>query len=338
MLPPLPIHPLRHLSYYYHLLGPPPRHLRAETPGLFVGHRPPYTLVTNLAGIVQAFGLNTSAPYNKGDHIFGQASLEYPALDRAGLQQYAVLDITTTAKVPAGFTEDQVVSLPVNATTSFIALFHTSMGFGFDAPFGNGKYNNANQTLIIIGAGTNVGKRAIQFAKLARITSVIAIASKAREQELITLGAMCVIDRHLPQSEIAALVYAKAGRAENVTHMHHWDVIQVYDCASWMYKLAISLLATDSASTSLALHAIDAETIVKERPRCEVIFVSGTSQGLGDLNEGIGRELPGWLERGLVKCPEVRFVEGLNEREVNAALDAYRDGTAGKGVVVHPNA
>ena len=287
---------------------------------------------------MQAFGPNTSAPYNKGDHIFGQASVEYPTPDQAGLQQYAVLDITATAKVPAGFTEDQVVTLPVNATTSFIALFHTSTGFGFDAPFGNGNYNNANQTLVIIGAGTNVGKLAIQFAKLARITSIIAIASKAREQELIALGATCVINRHLPQSEIAALVHAKAGGAENVTNVHDWDVTQVYDCASWTYELAISLLATDTASTLLALHPIDAETIAKERPRCEARFVTGTSKGLGDLKEGFWRELPGWVERGLVKCPEVRFVEGLNEREVNAALDAYRDGSAGKGVVVHPNA
>ena len=32
------------------------------------------------------------------------------------------------------------------------------------------------------------------------------------------------------------------------------------------------------------------------------------------------------------------MVEGLDEAEVNAALDAYPDGSAGKGVVVHPNA
>ena len=204
---------------------------------------------------MQAFGPNTSAPYNKGDHIFGQASVEYPTLDQAGLQQYAVLDITATAKVPAGFTEDQVVTLPVNATTSFIALFHTSTGFGFDTPFGKGNYNNANQTLVIIGAGTNVGKLVIQFAKLARITSIIAIASKAREQELMALGATWFINRHLPQSEIAAPVNAKAGGAENVTHVHDWNVTQVYDwnvthvydwnvthvydCASWTYELAI---------------------------------------------------------------------------------------------------
>ncbi len=30
--------------------------------------------------------------------------------------------------------------------------------------------------------------------------------------------------------------------------------------------------------------------------------------------------------------------DGMDERELNAALDGYGDGSGGKGMVVHPNA
>ena len=196
--------------------------------------------------------------------------------------------------MPATLTDDQVVTLPVNAVTSFIALFHPTSGFGFPDPLVEKSEKNstrpetsASQTIVIIGAGTNVGKLAIQLAKLAGIAKVIALASISQVQELKKLGATHVIDRHLPVSEIAAQVHSAAGGAENVR--------RVYDCASWTFELAIALLSPD-ASIFLALHPIDEETesaIKMDRPLCEAKIVIGISEGLGAMEERFWYELPG---------------------------------------------
>ena len=223
--------------------------------------------------------------------------------------------------------------------TSFIALFHPTSGFGFPDPLveqsekkSTHLETSASQTLVVIGAGTNVGKIAIQFAKLAGVAKVIALASISRVQELKKVGATHVIDRHLPVSEIAAQVHSAAGGAENVK--------RVYDCASWTFELAIALLSPD-ASIFLTLHIIDEKAesaIKKDRPLCEAKFVIGISKGLGAMEERFWNELPGWAENGVLGLPEVNFVEGLDEGGVNEALDGYRDGSGGRGVVVHPNA
>ena len=159
--------------------------------------------------------------------------------------------------MPATLTDDQVVTLPVNAVTSFIALFHPISGFGNPAPlFIEEKDKNsshceaaAQMTIVIIGAGTNVGKLAVQFAKLAGVASIIGVASISRSEELRQLGATDVIDRNLSISEIAAQVHAAAGGAENVT--------QVYDCASWTFELEVALLPIETPSVFLTLHPID---------------------------------------------------------------------------------
>lgn len=254
--------------------------------------------------------------------------------DQAGLQEYAVLEMTSTAKTPASLSNNHVVTVSVNAVTSFIALFHPESGFGFPAPFAGssfekGGHNAAAQKVIIIGAGTNVGKIAVQYAKLAHIGTIIGIASESREQELKDDGATDVIDRHLPQSEIVAKTIAIAGGWDSIT--------RVYDCVNWTYELATELLAPNRASIFLALHPINeaAEANIKaKRPRCEPRFVVGTSKGLGAWEEGKWKHLPQWAENGLVLCPEVRILEGLDAGEVNKALGGYRDGNDGKQVNV----
>lgn len=243
--------------------------------------------------------------------------------------------------MPATLTDDQVVTLPVNAVTSFIALFHPISGFGIPPSLlieekdKNSSFSGAaaEMTIVIIGAGTNVGKLAVQFAKLAGVASIIGIASISRSHELRQLGATHVIDRNLPISEIAAQVHTAAGGSENVT--------QVYDCASWTFELGVALLPIETPSVFLALHPVDGEVgkaIREARPLCETKFVAGVSEGLGDMKERFWRELPRWAEKGAVGCSEVRVVLGLDEGEINRCLDGYRDGSGGKGVVVHPNA
>jgi NADPH2:quinone reductase len=107
------------------------------------------------------------------------------------------LETNTSAVVPDGFTDDQMVTLPINANTSFAALFHPNW-LGFPPPFSPEakNFDYAAQSIVIIGAGSNCGKLAIQFARLAGIGVIIAVASLSGEKLLRELGATHVVDRN----------------------------------------------------------------------------------------------------------------------------------------------
>ncbi len=163
------------------------------------------------------------------------------------------------------------------------------------------------QTIVIIGASTNAGKTAIQYAKLAHIGTIIGTASASREKEFRDTGATHVIDRRLPQSDIVAEAHAAAGGAEKINH--------IYGCASWTCEFATELHSPNVPTVLLALHPIDADTekgINPKRPLYKAKSVNSTSQGLGALREEFWRILPGWAEKGLILCPEVSVLGGLD--------------------------
>ncbi len=153
------------------------------------------------------------------------------------------------------------------------------------------------QTIVVIGASTNAGKTAIQYAKLAHIGTIIGIASASREKEFRDIGATHVIDRHLPQSDIVAEAHAAAG-----------ELIR-----SPTYEPATELHGPNMPSVLLALHPFDADTdkdINPKRPLHKAKSVIRTSQRLGALREDFWRILPAWAEKGLILCPEVSVLGG----------------------------
>ncbi|RDW77883.1 GroES-like protein [Coleophoma crateriformis] len=131
--------------------------------GLFIGKKLPFISGGDIAGVVLKVDDNVNK-YTVGQHIYGQGRMLDPTPDSAGLQEYAILRPDFSALVPLGFTVDQLVTLPINATTSFSALFHQNW-FGFTPPFPsveqNSRSNYAEETIVIIGAGSNVRKLAI---------------------------------------------------------------------------------------------------------------------------------------------------------------------------------
>ena len=157
--------------------------------GLFIAEKLPFILGTNVAGIVKKLGAKVTK-YSIGDHIFGQAFIAHPTPDQAGLQEYAVLEVAATAGVPKGFTDDDVVTLPVNAVTAFAALFHPA-GLNLPPPFATAQktFDYKAQTVVIVGGGSNVGKVATQLAALAGIGKIVVVASASHEKQLLGLGA-----------------------------------------------------------------------------------------------------------------------------------------------------
>ena len=68
-----------------------------------------------------------------------------------------------------------------------------------------------------------MGKFGVQWAKVAGIGTVIAVASLSHEKELKDMGATHVIDRH--SSSIVQDIQEIAGGKDAVTH--------IYDCVNW---------------------------------------------------------------------------------------------------------
>jgi NADPH2:quinone reductase len=95
-----------------------------------------------------------------------------------GLQEYTIINGLYTAAVPSSISDDEAALYPINAVTSAMSLF-SSAGFGWPFPGTPeaASFDYTSQKVVIIGGGTNTGKLAIQFARLAGIGTIIAIAS-----------------------------------------------------------------------------------------------------------------------------------------------------------------
>jgi NADPH2:quinone reductase len=254
--------------------------------------------------------------------------------DSTGLQEYAILRTGFSGPVPVGFTDDQLATLPVNATTSFAALFHQDW-FGLQPPFPSlepeHKPNYDQEAIVIIGGGSNVGKLAIQFARIRTIGTIIAVASISGTQELKEMGATHVVDRYSPN--LVEEVQAITGGPESVT--------RVYDCVSWTYELAAAMVATKKDSFIATLHppqsAFD-ELSKLGKDNCVVKSVSGYKNNfegslVGDL---FWETLGTWVQEGRISIQKYRTIQGLNEQWINDALDTYRDGKPVLQAMVNP--
>lgn len=297
--------------------------------GLFIEPNLPYILGTNITGIVEKLGPGETK-YSIGDHIFGQGNPFATQPDSTGLQQHAILLSQCSALIPSGFSKDQVTAIPVNALTSFAALFHPDY-FAFPAPQSPEaqEFDFASQTIVIIGAGSNAGKFGVQWAKVAGIGKVIVVASISHERDLKAMGATHVVDRH--SLKIVEEVRKIAGGKDVITH--------VYDCVNWTYELATELVSSTLPSRILTLHQAEGavellKKLGKKNVKAEIVL--GSRENLMSIADMFWPHVGQWLKDGKILIPRFRTIEGLDEVAVNEALDSYRDGKPVTQAIVHP--
>jgi NADPH:quinone reductase len=295
-------------------------------------------LGTNIAGTVEKTASDVSY-FKAGDVVFGLGNPSLVTPDSSGLQEYAVLDAKSAARDPKGYSVEDMVTFPVNATTSAAALFNEK-GFGLAAPFPwpvadpASLLENEDKTLVIIGGGSNVGKLGIMFARLAGVGKIIAVASSKNEAHLKELGATHVVDRHLDASTIRDRILGIAGEG-------HDGAQYVYDCVSWdgQFALPISLLSKTKSSVLLTLHPPEraVELAQQQNLPARVSFVLGTAEFLQPLTADFWRALPQWIEEGQLWIPKYGLVDGLDLKGIEEGLDSYRDGSSVPTVIVRPN-
>jgi NADPH:quinone reductase len=216
--------------------------------------------------------------------------------------------------------------------TTFAALFH-HIHLAFPPPWSAeaATFDYSKESLVVIGAGSNCGRLALQFARSVGIGTVVGIASISNEKKLKTFGATHVIDRYLSQEEVVKQVRGILGED---------GVTKVFDCVSWTHELAVALVPKEKESLVATLHRTTTvvEILEKEgKAKAVVRFVVGTVNNWGVEDTA---EFWTWLgevvSEGTVGVPTYRVIEGLDVERVNEALDSYQDGSAVLQAVVHP--
>jgi NADPH:quinone reductase-like Zn-dependent oxidoreductase len=180
--------------------GPNPHDQKARDYGLFIAENLPAVPGNDVVGQIVAVGSDVTG-FSVGEKVFGQAGF-LPGYIQNGFQEYAVLDTDFIAKVPDGFTVDDVASLPTNVLATVIAFFSPSF-LGLPAPW-TAVAAPAGGAILVLGGGSNCGKFGVQLAVLAGFGRIVVVGGD--ERELKSYGATHVIDRHGTPSETVSRI------------------------------------------------------------------------------------------------------------------------------------
>ena len=135
----------------------------------------PLTLGSDLAGVVEEVGDGVSHLHT-GDEVFGVTNECFTGANG----QHAVASAAMLARKPGAIGHVEAASVPVVGVTAWQMLFgHARL--------------NPGQTVLVHGAGGNVGGFAVQFARLEGL-NVVATARSREVEAVRDLGASRVID------------------------------------------------------------------------------------------------------------------------------------------------
>ncbi|PPQ98181.1 hypothetical protein CVT26_003227 [Gymnopilus dilepis] len=163
----------------------------------------------DLAGDVETVG-DGVVGFHKGDRVFTQAVVRQGF--HGSFQQYFIAEAPATAKVPPGFSYDEVSTIPVALSTAYTGLYAglpNGLGIAFpeDSP---SKYSDT--PILILGGASSVGQVVIQLAKYSGFNPIITTASLQHENVLKEFGATHVLDRRLTIADLQKEVSKIAGK------------------------------------------------------------------------------------------------------------------------------
>jgi NADPH:quinone reductase-like Zn-dependent oxidoreductase len=125
------------------------------------------------------------AGFHIGDEVYGLTNPQFAGANA----EYAVASATTMARKPRHLSHIDCASVPVVAVTAWQMLFE----YGEIAP---------GQTVLILGAGGNVGAYAVQLAVNAGL-HVVAVAGPRDIEYVRSLGAGTLVDYRTPDFDRA---------------------------------------------------------------------------------------------------------------------------------------
>jgi NADPH:quinone reductase-like Zn-dependent oxidoreductase len=141
------------------------------------GVPPPYVPGMDAAGVLEQIGEGVVTDLRPGDHVM---AIVVPRGAHGAYAERVVVPAESVARVPAGATDAEAATLPMNALTTRMALNELGLRPG--------------QVLAVTGAAGAVGGYAVQLGKADGLR-VVADASPADEQLVRDLGADVVVRR-----------------------------------------------------------------------------------------------------------------------------------------------
>ncbi len=138
---------------------------------------PPYVPGMDAAGVLEQIGDGVSTDLQVGDHVM---AIVLPKGSHGAYSERIVVPAESVARVPAGATDVEAATLPMNGLTARLSLDVLGLEPG--------------QTLAVTGAAGALGGYAVQLAKADGLR-VIADASPVDEQLVEDLGADLVVPR-----------------------------------------------------------------------------------------------------------------------------------------------
>jgi len=138
---------------------------------------PPYVPGMDAAGVLDQIGEGVETELAVGDHVM---AIVLPKGSHGAYSEYLVLPAASVARVPAGATDAEASTLPMNGLTARLTLDLLALVPG--------------QTLAVTGAAGCYGGYVVQLAKADGLR-VVADASEADEQLVRDLGADVVVRR-----------------------------------------------------------------------------------------------------------------------------------------------
>ncbi|OQD60233.1 hypothetical protein PENPOL_c026G01489 [Penicillium polonicum] len=297
--------------------GPNPHDQKARDLGLFIAENLPAIPGNDVVGQIVAVGSDVTG-FSVGEKVFGQAGF-MPGYTQNAFQEYAVLDTDFIAKVPDGFTVDDVASLPTNVLATVITFFSQSF-FGLPAPWTSGAAvaAPAGGAILVLGGGSNCGKFGIQLAVLAGFERIVVVGGD--ETELKSYGATHVLDRHGTPSETVSRIREIVGD----------DLLYAYDTANppGTQSVAINALSftrKGKVARLLPVGPIDESQVEKKSAGYEIWHILSDPHQHAELCRSFWEHVPRLLQEGKIKPAAYKRVHGWDAEEVNEVLDAYRD-------------
>ncbi|KDR68605.1 hypothetical protein GALMADRAFT_1037218 [Galerina marginata CBS 339.88] len=164
----------------------------------------PAILGTAVAGDIEEVGEEVEE-FKKGDRVFCQGQFKN---DRASFQQYTLSAAAFVARIPPGFSYDQISTLPVALSAAYVGMYNVNPhGLGIAPPVSEatqGQYSG--NPILVFGGASTVGQLVLQFAKLSGFSPIITTASLKHADVLKPLGATNILDRNLPADSLIAEV------------------------------------------------------------------------------------------------------------------------------------
>ncbi|KZT00561.1 GroES-like protein [Laetiporus sulphureus 93-53] len=301
---------------------------KIQTYGVFI-EKFPAVLGLDIAGTVEELGEGVTG-FAQGDRVLSQGTLGDN--ERSAFQQFALISADLTAKVPKNMLIEQLATIPLGLSTAAIGLFHytaKSGSVGLYPPWeegGEGRY--AGRPIIIMGGSSSVGQFAIQLAKFAGFSRIMATSAVHHTDWLRTLGATHVVNRRLaPEVVRGEMKRMSAGPVEVI-----FDAVSEPDTQN----LAYDMLAPGGVLLITGNPAVDEARLSQSNgKRIEQVYGNIHVPQNRELAVSLFSKLTPLLEKRIIRSNRFKVVPGGLEGIIGG-LEELKKGVSNMKLVAHP--